>query len=86
MSFIHFTVKAGPDNIIQVSLSREANVRLMDSVNYQKYRLKKKYSFIGGMAMTPVFDLRPKNKGEWHVIVDLEGLEGEVRASVEVLH
>lgn len=85
MQFLHFKLRAGPDNIIQVNLNRRANVRLMDELNYQKYRMKKSYSFSGGAYDPPRADLRPKLKGEWHIVVDLEGMGGEVRASVDLL-
>ena len=85
MQFLHFALSAGPDNIIQVNFDRRANVRLMDELNYQKYRMKKRYVFSGGLYDPPRIDLRPSLKGKWHVIVDLEGLGGDVRASVDIL-
>lgn len=85
MEFIHFRVNAGPDNVIQVKLSKQANVRLMDSLNYHKYVKKREYSFTGGLIEKSPVDLRPDRKGEWHIIVDLEGLPGFVKASVDVL-
>mgnify|MGYP005856694655 CR=1 FL=1 len=85
MQFLHFKLSAGPDNIVQVNLNSRANVRLMDELNFQKYRLKKRYSFSGGVYDPPKVDLRPKRKDEWHVVVDLEGIGGDVRASVDIL-
>ena len=85
MQFLHFKLHAGPDNIIQVNINRRANVRLMDELNYQKYRMKKRFTFQGGLYDPPHVDLRPHLKGEWHIVVDLEGLSGDVRASVDLL-
>ena len=85
LEFIHFIVKAGPESIIQVNITQPAYVRLMDEVNFQKYKMKKRYTFTGGYASTPKVDLRPNQRAEWHVVVDLEGLDGEVRASLDLL-
>ena len=85
MNFLHFTVHAGPDKIIQVKFNQRANVRLMDDLNYAKYKLKKRYTYSGGLYNPPRVDLRPPSDGFWHLVVDLEGLQGEVRASVDVL-
>ncbi len=85
MTFLHYVVNAGPDRIIQVKINRNANVRLMDELNYAKYRLKKPYSFTGGLYNSPGVDMRPPAQGSWHIVIDLEGLQGEVRATVDVL-
>jgi hypothetical protein len=39
--FIHYQVTAGPGDTIQVTLDAQANVWLMDTINYQKYRMGK---------------------------------------------
>ena len=38
---MHYVVKAGPGEIIQVNISRDANVRLLDQLNYAKYACAK---------------------------------------------
>ena len=85
MNYLHYKVNAGPAKIIKVSLSDSANVRLLDTLNYYKYRLGKSYNssseHSGKMACT----FKPPHKGEWHVIVDLAGQGPEVRAFVEVV-
>jgi len=86
VQFLHYQVKAGPTNIIQVTLDTQANVRLMDTLNYSKYRMKKSYDFVGGPVLKSPVDFRPTQKGDWHVVVDLEGFGGTVKASVMVLN
>jgi hypothetical protein len=85
MKFIHYKVKAGPANIIQVKLSKKANVRFMDTVNYQKYRMGKPYEYNGGLAEESPVEFRPEDLREWHVIVDMKGLNGETKAGIKVL-
>lgn len=86
MQFIHYQVTAGPDDTIQVTLDAQANVWLFDTVNYQKYRMRKSYTGIGGLATHSPVDFRPSLKGVWHIIIDLEGIPGKVKSSVKVLH
>lgn len=83
--FIHYQINAGPDHIVQVKLSTRANVRFMDTVNYQKYRMAKPYEFSGGLATESPVEFRPKKDRVWHVIVDMIGLSGEVKASIKLL-
>jgi hypothetical protein len=85
MSFIHYKVKAGPTNIIQIKLTRMANVRFMDTVNYQKYRMGKPYEFNGGLAEESPVEFRPAELRDWHVIIDMKGLSGETKAGIKVL-
>jgi len=71
---------------IQVTLSGiAANVRLMDSSNYQSYRNGKNHRYIGGLAKKSPIVLGVPNSNHWYVTVDLQGLRGTVRSSVRVL-
>ena len=71
---------------VQVTLSgNAANVRLMDSSNYQNYRNGRRHSYVGGLARKSPISLGVPNSGHWYVTVDLQGLRGTVRSSVRVL-
>ena len=85
MSYLHYKLRAGPDNVIQVKLSGKANVRLLDTLNYFKYRAGKPYKSAAEAAQDVVVSLQPPHLAEWHLIVDLKGQGTEVRAFVEVL-
>jgi hypothetical protein len=85
MSYLHYKVRVGPAKSIQVKLTGNANVRLLDAVNYFKYRAGKPYQSSGGAAQQAVVNLQPPHPGEWHVIVDLKGQDSECRAFVQVL-
>jgi hypothetical protein len=82
MNFLKYEFDAGPNDIIQVNLDRPANVRLLDSNNFQKYRNGQRHTYYGGHATSPV-NLRPPYQGHWYVVIDLGGYSGSVRASVE---
>jgi hypothetical protein len=85
MNYLHYKVNAGPTKIIKVSLSDSANVRLLDTLNYYKYRLGKTYTSTGEHTDKIACTFTPPHKAEWHVIVDLAGQGAEVRAFVEVV-
>jgi Domain of unknown function (DUF1883) len=71
--------------IVEVALSNAANVRLMDSSNFQSYRNGQRHRFYGGQATHSPFRLQIPHSGYWHVAIDLGGYHGSVRASVHVL-
>jgi hypothetical protein len=71
--------------VIVVNLSgNAANVRLMDSTNYQNYRNGRKHRAVGGLAKTSPVRLAIPSTGHWHLTVDLRGLRGTVRSSISV--
>lgn len=84
MNFLHYEVDAGPGNVVRVTLDKQANVRLMDGHNFQRYRNGQGHEYYGGLAEVSPFNLRPPSHGRWHITVDLGGYEGSVRASVSV--
>lgn len=85
MNFLHYEVDAGSSNTIQVTLDQQANVRLLDGMNFQKYSSGEQHRYFGGLAEASPINLRPPHAGHWHVVIDLGGYSGTVRASVQVL-
>ena len=81
MNFLVYEFDAGPLDIIQVKLDKEANVRLLDSNNFLKYRNGQQHSYFGGRAKSSPVNLKPPRSGHWYVVVDLGGYPGTVRAS-----
>lgn len=85
MNFLHYEVNAGPDDLIQVTLDKQANVRLLDSLNFQRYRSGRRHEYRGGLVENSPFNLVAPHHGSWHVVVDLGGYAGSVDAAVQVL-
>ena len=71
--------------IVEVTLSSTANVRLMDSSNFQNYRNGRRHRYYGGHVKHSPFRLKIPNSGHWYVAVDLGGYSGRVGSSVRVL-
>jgi len=72
--------------IVEVKLSRSAaNVRLMDSVNFQNYKNGRNHRYIGGLARKSPVHLAIPASGHWYVAVDMRGLRGSTQASISIL-
>ena len=79
--FIKYEFDAGPDDIIEVSLSSQANVRVMDSSNFSSFRSGRGRRRVGRLAKRSLVRLAGPHAGRWHVVVDLGGYAGSVRDS-----
>jgi len=85
MQFLHYQVKADPDRIIQVTIDHEASIKLMDTFNFAKYSQGKTPDFQGGIYPASTVEFRVYKNDTWHVVVDLDGKKGEVKASVKLI-
>lgn len=85
MQFLHYQCQAGPEEIIEVSLSRQANVRLLDDSNFSAYRSGRSHRYYGGRATASPVRLSPPYSGHWNVVIDLGGYGGNLRAGVRVI-
>ena len=86
MQFIHTDLgqrKRG--EIVEVTLSSGANVRLMDGSNFSNYKNGRKHRYIGGLAKRSPLNLQIPNSGHWYVAVDMQGLRGSTKASFRML-
>lgn len=86
MQFIHtdLGVMQGGE-IVEITLSTGANVRLLDSSNFSSYRSGRQHRYYGGLAQRSPLRIPVPNYGHWHVAVDMQGLRGNTSASVRVL-
>lgn len=87
MEFIHHDLgHRSAGEVVEVKLSgNAANVRLMDSSNFQSYRNNRRHRCIGGLANKSPVRLQIPSSGSWHVTVDLAGLCGSVKSSACIL-
>ncbi len=87
MQFTHYdlgNLRGG--EIVEVTISGSAaNVRLMDSSNFQNYRSGRRHTYYGGHAKRSPVRLQVPRGGPWHVTVDLGGYGGSVRSSIRIL-
>jgi hypothetical protein len=85
MNFLHYELQLSSRDVVEVSLDKQANVRLMDEPNFQKFKRGRRHAFYGGKAIRSPIRINPAHAGQWHLVVDLGGYKGKVKASVKTL-
>ncbi|MHB1536215.1 MAG: DUF1883 domain-containing protein [Acidimicrobiales bacterium] len=87
MNFLHTDLRdrqAG--DVVEVTLSGSAaNVRLLDSSNFERYRRGQQHSYRGGLATKSPVRLAVPSSGRWHLVVDMQGLRGSTKSSVRII-
>jgi hypothetical protein len=73
-------------NVVEVTLSGSAaNVRLMDSSNYESYRNGRAHRYYGGLVTRSPTRIVVPSSGHWHLAIDLQGLVGTTRSSIRII-
>lgn len=85
MTFLHTDFNGGPENVVVVTLDGQANVMLLDDLAFSSYRAGGRFTYHGGWATTSPVQMRPPSIGHWHVVVDLGGRAGRVRAGIRIV-
>lgn len=87
MNFTHYDLGfRNRGQIVEITLSgNAANVKLMNSSNFQNYRSGRKHSYIGGHASRSPVRLQIPQSGHWHIAIDLGGNRGSVRSAINIL-
>lgn len=73
-------------DVVEVTLTAAANVRLLDVTNFQRYRRGDQHRYYGGLARQSPVRIPIPNSGHWHAVVDMQGLRGSTRASFRVIN
>jgi len=85
MDHLHYEFNLNASDSVKVSLAKQANIRLMDSTNYQYYKSGRAHQFYGGLAKTSPFIVNPPHAGKWHIAIDLGGYSGRISATVNII-
>jgi len=85
MQHLHYNLNLKTGDCVQVKLDKQANVRLLDDTNYQRYRRGGKHDYYGGRATRSPFTVSAPSTGNWHLVVDLGGYAGKISASVNII-
>lgn len=85
MNFLQYDLgHRSAGEIVEVTLTRGANVRLMTSSEFSNYRNGRRHRFVGGLAKRSPINLQIPHSGRWVVAVDMQRLQGSTKASVRV--
>lgn len=72
--------------IVEVTLKgNAANVKLMDSSNFQSYKSGRRHNYYGGYVTKSPYKIPVPRTGRWIVTIDLGGYSGKISSSVRVL-
>lgn len=85
MDYLHYDFAAGAGDVIEVTLDHAANVQLLDQANYDHYRNGRPFRYRGGYVKESPYLVKVPNAGQWHVVIDLGGASGRVKASARVV-
>lgn len=77
--------RSGGEIVDVILKGNAANVRLMDSSNFQRFRSGRRHQYIGGHAKRSPVRLQIPRAGHWLITVDLGGYKGKVSSSVRIL-
>jgi len=85
LNYLHKEFDAKQGDIVYVELDKQANIKLIDSLNYQNYRNGLNYRYYGGLAKITPAKIPVPYQGHWHVVIDLGGYSGTVRALIKII-
>ncbi|QDU80749.1 hypothetical protein Pla110_24820 [Polystyrenella longa] len=85
MNFLHYEVDLSTGDVVEVTLDKQANVRVLDEGNYSRYQRGEQHTYYGGLAKESPVRIASPHAGHWHVVIDLGGYAGTVQASVRVV-
>ncbi|MGB2964023.1 MAG: DUF1883 domain-containing protein [Anaerolineales bacterium] len=86
MDFVHYDLNhLSTDDIVEVSLDKQANVRLLDQSNFNKYKKGQTHTCLGGLAKSSPICLSPSHSGHWYIVIDLGSYTGSIKSSVRTI-
>lgn len=87
MNFQHYNLgyRSAGDVVVVTLQGSAANVRLMQATDFNNYRNGRRHHYYGGLQKRSPARIPVPNSGTWHVTVDMQGLRGTTRSSVNVL-
>ncbi|MBP1849800.1 DUF1883 domain-containing protein [Rhizobium halophytocola] len=84
--FTHFDLKQQrPGTILEVTLSAVNNVRLMNAVNFQRFKEGLDFKYLGGIARKSPVKMVVPQLDHWHLVVDMEGHHGLAESTVKMV-
>lgn len=86
MDFLHADFRGKPNDVAIVTLDNQANVMLLDDINFSAYKQGRSFKYYGGWVCRSPVRLSPPHHGYWHLVVDLGGNVGRVRAGIRFVH
>lgn len=81
---LHYEFHGLRGDRLEVGIDRKANVILLDEANYHRYQIDQPFRYVGGYAHVSPIQLSVPYSGIWHLVIDLGGSPGSVRATARI--
>lgn len=85
MDYLHCQDFLNAGDTVRVELDRQANVILMDNLNYSNYVNGKEFNCHKGLSTVSPYQIPVPYTGMWHIVIDLSGRAGMIMYSVGVI-
>ncbi|MBN9122822.1 MAG: DUF1883 domain-containing protein [Planctomycetes bacterium] len=85
MNYLHQEIELDAEDVVEVTLDHPANVQLLSAHEFEQYQQGKPFRYAGGYFRESPARISAPYPGRWHVVVDLGGGAGSVRASLRIL-
>ncbi len=85
MDYLHYKLDLAAGEMVEITLDKQANVRLVDDENFEKYKRDEDHEYTGGLAKKSPIRLKAPNPGKWHLVIDMGGYNATVKATVRML-
>jgi Domain of unknown function (DUF1883) len=69
MNFVHWTFNAQAGNTVVMNIDRQANVFLVDDVNFSAFRRGGTFNYYGALQKYRVVRLTVPRSGQWHLVL-----------------
>lgn len=85
MDYLHQEMDLAEDDVVEVTLDHPANVVLLDPENWHAYQERQPFRYArGGHTAQRSVRLQAPQPGKWHLVIDLGGGFGRVRAFAKI--
>lgn len=82
MEHLYYDLHLHAGTAARVKLYKQANVMLLDSLNYQNYKSGTKFKYYGCLAKFSPTEIKPPYPGYRNLVIDLGGGSGTFNASI----
>lgn len=85
MTFLHWKIPGNAGDMVRIQMDTPAYVRMLDPLNFEHYKRGSKFDGDGGWSDRLDVEFTLPYKGTFHVVVDLGGNAGSLKATCDVI-
>lgn len=85
MTFLHKREFLDSGDLAVVDCSHQCNVMLLDDNNFQKYKSRRAFRYLGGFFKRLPAQIVANKIGYWNIVLDLGGGSARIKHSIRIL-